>query len=506
MTLRLFPRSLRWRLQLWLAALLMLVLTGFCVAVSRLHRISEFQRIDEGLEARLAQLRTSIRDGSGPVTQGGRPWEGPEEREPRGRGRGGPPPPDRGGPVGPEGRERGHLQEPPGVDAFDEVISQFAASQAKGFYAAIWSPDGFPAFRSPLAPPMLPLPIWSPAPGRSQIRTRGEYREAYYFTMPRACLLVGQSLRADLDLIARFNRRLYTAGLLVFGLGLFGGWYLTTRAIRPIENISAAARRISDGHLSDRIAEAEEGSELGRLAGVLNTTFDRLEAAFARQRQFTADASHELRTPLTVMISEAQTTLSRPRTAEEYRETVETCLEEAQRMRRLASSLLDLSRLDDAEGVGPKESVDLGPLCADTVAKLTSTLGAESRVAIQCDCQPAVMLGQPDALVQVVTNLVSNALQYTPPDGEVRVMTRTEAGWVSLTVMDTGCGIAEEDLPHLFERFYRADKARGRSEGHFGLGLAIVKAIVDAHRGEIEVQSLPGQGTTVTVRFPGNPE
>jgi len=506
MRLRLFPRTLRWRLQLWLAALLMLVLTGFCVAVSRLHRISEFQRIDEGLEVRLAQLRTSIREGSGPVTMGGRPWEGPADHDPRGRGRGGPPPPDRGGALGPEGRERGNLKERPGIDTFDEIISQFGSSQTKGFYAAIWSPDGFPTFRSPLAPPMLPLPIWSPAPGRSQIRTRGEYREAYYFTMPGACLLVGQSIRADLDLIARFDRRLYTAGLLVFGLGLFGGWYLTTRAIRPIENISAAARRISDGHLSDRIAVADEGSELGRLAGVLNTTFDRLEAAFTRQRQFTADASHELRTPLTVMISEAQTTLSRPRTAEEYRETIETCLDEAQRMRRLAASLLDLAKLDDGEGVGPKEPVDLGHLSTDTVAKLTATLGAESRVAVHCDCQSAVMVGQPDALTQVVTNLVSNALQYTPPDGEVRVATRTETEGVSLTVTDTGCGVPEEDLPHLFERFYRADKARGRSERHFGLGLAIVKAIVEAHQGTIELQSIVGQGTTVTVRFPGNSE
>ena len=269
MRLRLFPRTLRWRLQLWLAALLMLVLTGLCVAVSRLHRMSEFQRIDEGLEVRLAQLRTSIREGSGPVTMGGRPWEGPADHDPRGRGRGGPPPPDRGGALGPEGRERGHLKERPGIDTFDEIISQFGSSQAKGFYAAIWSPDGFSVFRSPLAPPMLPLPVWSPAPGRSQIRTRGEYPEAYYFTMPGACLLVGQSLGADLSQIARFNRRLYGAGLLVFGLGLFGGWYITTRAIRPIEAISTAARRISDGHLSDRIPVSDGESELGRLAGVL---------------------------------------------------------------------------------------------------------------------------------------------------------------------------------------------------------------------------------------------
>ena len=441
MTLRLFPKSLRWRLQLWLALLLASVLTGFCVAVSRLHRMSEFRRIDERLEARLSQLGDKMRDGGGPGPKGARPWEDPEEREPRGRGRGPQPPPERGGPMGPEGRGPGLRKERHGVGIAEEFAAQFSASLAEGFYVAIWTPDGFPAFRSALAPPMLPLPAWSPAPGR-----------------------------------------LYGAGLLVFGLGLFGGWCLTTRAIRPIEAISAAARRISDGHLSDRIPVADEGSELGRLAGVLNTTFDRLEAAFARQRQFTADASHELRTPLTVMIAEAQTTLSRPRSAGEYRETV--------------------AKLDDQEGSAAQVSVDLAALTADTVAQLESTLARDAGVTIRCDPGPALVAGHPDSLVQVVTNLVSNAVQYTPAGGEIQVTTRTGPEWVSLMVADSGCGIAAEDLPHLFERFYRADKSRGRSEGHFGLGLAIVKAIVDAHRGTIEVQSVVGQGTTVSVWFP----
>lgn len=502
MTLRLFPKSLRWRLQLWLALLLASVLTGFCVAVSRLHRMSEFRRIDERIEARLSQLGDKMRDGGGPGPKGARPWEDPEEREPRGRGRGPQPPPERGGPMGPEGRGPGFRKERPGVGVAEEFAAQFAASLAEGFYVAIWTPEGFPAFRSALAPPMLPLPAWSPAPGRFRIRTRGEYREAYYVNMPGNCLLVGKSLTPDLDQMDGFNRRLYGAGLLVFGLGLFGGWCLTTRAIRPIEAISAAARRISDGHLSDRIPVADEGSELGRLAGVLNTTFDRLEAAFARQRQFTADASHELRTPLTVMIAEAQTTLSRPRSAEEYRESVETCLEEAQRMRRLASSLLELAKLDDQEGSAAQVPVDLAALTADIVAQLESTLARDAGVTIRCDPGPALVAGHPDSLVQVVTNLVSNAMQYTPAGGEIQVTTRTGPEWVSLMVADSGCGIAAEDLPHLFERFYRADKSRARSEGHFGLGLAIVKAIVDAHRGTIEVQSVVGQGTTVSVWFP----
>ncbi|MFM7214158.1 MAG: sensor histidine kinase, partial [Verrucomicrobiota bacterium] len=357
--------------------------------------------------------------------------------------------------------------------------------------------------QSPLAPPLVPMPLWLPSPGRLHIRTRGEFRESYYFNNPGHCLLVGQSIAPELDKIAQFNRRLHASGLLVLVFGLLGGWGLTTRAIQPIETISTAARRISEGHLSERIDVTDERNELGRLAGVLNTTFDRLEDAFERQRRFTADASHELRTPLTVMISEAQTTLSKPRSAEEYRETVETCLDEAQRMRRLTASLLELSRLDSERPASPSERTDLGALALGILDHLETSLASGRGLRFHRDCASAPLDGHPEALVQVVTNLVSNAIQHTPPGGEVRVMTGSEGGEAVLMVSDTGAGIAAEDLPHVFERFYRADRSRTGSEGHAGLGLAIVKAIVENHRGGIEVESTLGLGTTVTVRFPG---
>jgi two-component system, OmpR family, sensor kinase len=176
------------------------------------------------------------------------------------------------------------------------------------------------------------------------------------------CVLAGRVITADLAAMQRFAGWLVAAGGAVLALGLWGGWLLATRAIRPVEVISATASRISEGNLSERISVADTDNELGHLAGVLNSTFARLEAAFAQQKQFTADASHELRTPLTVLISEAQTALARDRSAAEYRETVEACLDTAQQMRRLAESLLQLARFDAGQERMERNTIDLAEM------------------------------------------------------------------------------------------------------------------------------------------------
>ena len=287
--------------------------------------------------------------------------------------------------------------------------------------------------------------------------------------------------------------------VLAFGLG--GGWWLTTRAIRPVEEISAAASRISAGNLSERINVADADSELGRLAGVLNSTFARLEAAFAQQKQFTADAAHELRTPLTVIISEAQTTLARERGGPEYRESVAVCLEAAQHMRRLTESLLQLARFDAGRERNHQSAVDLAEHTRACVERVR-TLAEERGVKIHSDLAPAETFGNADLLSQLITNLLTNAIHYNKPDGEIHVRTRAENGSAVVTVADTGQGIAAEDLPHIFERFYRADKSRSTADGRSGLGLAICKAIVDAAGGRIDVSSELGNGTAFTVRLP----
>src|SRR2546423_3200456 len=197
-----------------------------------------------------------------------------------------------------------------------------------------------------------------------------------------------------------FRWWLLAAGGIVLTLGMGGGWGLTSRAIRPVEEISAAASRISAGNLSERIIGADPENELGRLAGVLNSTFARLEAAFAQQKQFTADASHELRTPLAVLISEAQTTLARERSSGEYRETVEACLDAAQQMRRLTESLLELARLDASQEQIQREELDLSETTRACVERIRP-LAHERGVRIQCDLAPAQVSGDADRLGQV---------------------------------------------------------------------------------------------------------
>jgi len=231
----------------------------------------------------------------------------------------------------------------------------------------------------------------------------------------------------------------------------------------------------------------------------LNSTFARLETAFAQQRQFTADAAHELRTPVSVVLTQTQTALQRERNAPEYRETVEACQRSAQRMRRLIESLLELARLDAGQEQMKRLKFDLSQTARDCV-ELVRPLATARGVTIHGDLPPVEGHGDAERLAQVITNLLTNAIQYNRANGEVRIGLKSQGGMVLLAVSDTGPGIPGEDLPHIFKRFYRADPSR--SSGQTGLGLAISKAIVEAHGGTIEVSSRPGAGTTFTIRLP----
>jgi heavy metal sensor kinase len=295
--------------------------------------------------------------------------------------------------------------------------------------------------------------------------------------------------------------RLTAVGAAILLFGLAGGWWLVGRAIRPIKDISATAVKISAGDLSQRINVAEAESELGRLATVLNSTFARLEAAFAQQQQFTSDAAHELRTPVSVMLTQTQTALNRERSGAEYRETLEACQRASQRMRKLIESLLELARLDAGQETLKRLRFNLSPMANDCV-EIVRPLADGRGVKILSELAPLEITGDSGRLAQVVTNLLTNAIQYNREGGEVRVKLESQGDLVVLTVSDTGRGIPAEDLPRVFERFYRGDKSRTVANGNAGLGLAISKAIVEAHGGTIGVSSRPDVGTTFTVRLP----
>jgi heavy metal sensor kinase len=320
--------------------------------------------------------------------------------------------------------------------------------------------------------------------------------------LPRGeCVMVGRSLEPDLAALSRLAVWLTMAGAGVLLVGLAGGWWLASRAIRPIEDISATAVKIAGGDLSHRINAADTESELGRLATVLNSTFARLEAAFAQQARFTADASHELRTPVAVILNQTQSVLTRERPGTEYREALGACQRAAQRMRSLTESLLELARLDAGQAAMKLEPCDLAQVAQESL-ELVRPLAREAGVEIHSQLAAANCLGDPERLGQVAVNLLNNAIQFNHRAGEVRLRTKAENGAAVLEVVDTGAGIPVEDLPHIFERFYRVDKSRTRTQGRAGLGLAICKAIVEAHSGTIAAAGQPGAGSMFTVKLP----
>jgi heavy metal sensor kinase len=496
-------KSIRWRLQLWYGLILVVVLASFGFTAYEVARDNQLRRIDQELDQQLARLFRPD-----PSFQNEPPANEPPREEPG---------PDRihedGSPDSEFRRNR--------MAEFIKQVEAFGGDLTNTYYFVIWKDDGSVAFHSPGGPRSVPIPEYnSPTntfrsqdrnvsasppergPGRFSIsRSRGEYRE-FLHDMPFGDrVLIGRSMEPELAAMYRLSLWLFAAGAGVLMLGLTGGWWVASRAIRPIADISAAAVKISAGDLSQRIDVAEAESELGQLASVLNATFARLEAAFAQQQQFTSDAAHELRTPVTVMVTQTQTTLNRERSTTEYRATVEACHRAAQRMRRLIESLLELARLDAGQEPMKRMPFDLAQTARDGV-ELVRSLAAERGLKIQADLPPLDCVGDAERLTQVVTNLLTNAIQYNKPGGEVRIATRRQNGTAILTVADTGRGIAAEDLPRVFERFYRGDKSRAVLNGNSGLGLAISKAIVEAHGGTIEVSSQPGTGTTFTVVLP----
>ena len=445
---------------------------------------------DAGPVSALAAVNTS--------REPGRPREAGGPREPNGLR-------DPNGPRMPNAERPGPPTEwpAPSLGLPEEFLHLFQGDEDSRLYFVIWDRDGKILQKSDSAHdvPFPGLHVGEDKLPVRVVRVRDTHREVIHVSSWDINVLVGRSMVNDLAAQHASGALLVLAGLAVLAAGLVGGWWTSSRAIRPIAAMTAAAESISAQRLSQRIDIQETDNELGQLATVLNRTFDRLQAAFEQQTRFTADASHELRTPLSVILAHADLALSRQRSPEEYRTTLETCRSASRRMKSLIDGLLTLARFD-AEAAGLQfAELDLAPVVRECI-DLVRPLAAERQVTIEASLASVMMRGDRDRLSQVITNLLTNAIRYNRDGGTMQVTIISENGAAVISVTDTGIGIASDELPHIFDRFYRVDKVRSRAEGSSGLGLSISQTIVAAHGGTIVARSEPDVGTTMEVRLP----
>ena len=405
------------------------------------------------------------------------------------------------------------------VAAVLEVVPDFLLVTSRDGRLLFASPDAraltFTEFeqlnavtRPPPAPPTGSVPHLT---GRFRIEPNGPTLHYIVRAVPDAgeqfgAIFAGANTQsAELRL-----EQLITTILIAFVVGvvpaIFVGRWIAGRALEPVDRMITEVREITDGRtLHRRLALPMERDELGRLAETLNQMMARLERSFAALRRFTADASHELKTPLTVVRAGVERAITRPEMPPETLATLEETLQEVNRMTELLDALLTLARADEGRAELHREPVDLRHIIEE--AGETGELLAEHAgvgIDIRLPSEPVVVSVDRSRVRQLALNLIENAVKYTPRGGQVSVELGNSNGRAVFTVADTGIGIAPGDLPHVFDRFWRADSARTRTSERAGtgLGLAICKWIAEAHGGTIEVQSRPGRGTTFTVGLP----
>lgn len=277
--------------------------------------------------------------------------------------------------------------------------------------------------------------------------------------------------------------------------------FVARKGIRPLDQITKAAQKITATQLHERIAPAPWPKELAALATAFDGMLMRLEDSFVRLSQFSSDLAHELRTPINNLMGEAEVALSKTRTAEQYRQVIESSLEECGRLARMIEGLLFLARAERADTRIDKSTFDAHQEL-ETVREFYDAVAKER--GIEVTCEGNVLINADPALFRrAINNLLSNALQYTPPGGVVILLVKkADHQFIEVSVSDTGLGITQEHLPKVFDRFFRADPARSQYPQGTGLGLAIVKSIMELHHGSVHLTSEPSQGTTVTLRWP----
>ena len=403
------------------------------------------------------------------------------------------------------------------IEIKQEVQGEWAARQYARIHIRILDADQrtiieTPGMHKKLVPDVFPNPVAVDVEPERGTEIRSPARKPFWVLAARAAVGPGghdsRVIQVAVErtygkkLLATYRRRLWLVLSVAFVLCVLGGYQIARRGIRPVEEITETVRRIRSSTLHERLEVAGLPAELSALAGTFNEMLDRLEESFGRLSRFSADIAHELRTPVNNLRGEAEVTLGKPRSPEEYREALGSCLEECGRLARLIDSLLFLSRAESPEVLIARERVAVGRELR-AVREFYEAAAAEAGITLTVDAPDDIAADLDRTLFQRATsNLVANALAYTSRGGVVRISATTDGTAVRVKVSDTGCGISTEHLSHVFDRFYRVDRARSTASGGLGLGLAIVKSIAALHGGSIEITSELGRGTCVTLVFP----
>jgi heavy metal sensor kinase len=456
-----FVRSIKFRLTIWyVVALLCLLLLVGIVAYFTLSR-NLYEALDDSLKTRAVHLENSLQVNANTV-------------------------------------------------ALDNHGDGFEAQLGEGLL--LYGPDG--ALLERLGPEMnvddIDSLVAEALSGHSSLITRdtadGWHVRLYAVPLTKesgvvAAAVIGRSPAQVEDELRTFGTVLGSMGLVTVAMAGVGGFFLASQVLKPVDRMTKTAQAIGESNLGRRI-DVHVDDELGRLASTLNQMMERLQRAMDRQRQFTADASHELRTPLSVIEAESTLALRKERTGDDYRDSLASISQETAYMSVMIERLLFLARSDAGNEQLNLEEVNLteilGQLASDVVVfcqekGLQFHLGPLDRLVIRGD---GIRLGE------LLRNLFDNAIRYTPSGGSISVSAVRHDGAAMVTVSDTGIGIPAEHLPHIFERFYRADKARSRADGGAGLGLSICQHIAEVHGGRIEVRSRVAEGSTFSVFLP----
>lgn len=371
------------------------------------------------------------------------------------------------------------------------------ASDPENPLANSWAPP-----ESDFAEGSLPLlQTLQPSPGSSSVRICSEFANL----RGRGDVIIQAAYRLDRVDHSLYVCRLVCAGAMVLAalFSIIGGRAVARRSLRPIADLTRTARQISARRLSTRLPRSGANDELDALTDTLNDMLQRVERSFQQIQQFTADAAHELRTPLTALKGNAELALTQSRSEAQLRAVIEQSLTYYRVLARVTDDLLLLARLDAGQETLQFERLNLSDIVEDVV-DLYRPLAHEKRIEIEVKASADTQVHADQGKIRrLISNLLDNAIKYMGDEGSIEVQVQRLNGVVTTCISDTGPGIAEDELPHVFERFYRIDRSRTGDGGadlrSVGLGLAICRSVVDAHGGDISISSETGRGTQVTV-------